>query len=164
MTNTISTTDPNDAANTRLLRAIEQQLHESEIGFQLDKARLYGATTNPSPNVDDPSEMFRLCFLDAHQDVYDLLERPSSSVARVFDAAILVTTGWATPIENSSAERRRVRLTVMVSNEGVVSGLRFEDESCEVLLDEGSATGALNDAVLHFWFGSDAPLHSSEAE
>jgi len=73
MTNTISTTDPNDAANTRLLRAIEQQLHESEIGFQLDKARLYGATTNPSPNVDDPSEMFRLCFLDAHQDVYDLL-------------------------------------------------------------------------------------------
>ena len=102
--------------------------------------------------------------MDAHQDVYDLLERPSSSVARVFDAAILVTTGWATPIENSSAERRRVRLTVMVSNEGVVSGLRFEDESCEVLLDEGSATGALNDAVLQFWFGSEAPLHSSEAE
>ena len=58
MTNTISTTDPNDAANTRLLRAIEQQLHESEIGFQLDKARLYGATTNPSPNVEDPSELF----------------------------------------------------------------------------------------------------------
>jgi hypothetical protein len=46
----------------------------------------------------------------------------------------------------------------------VVSGLRFEDESCEVLLDEGSATGALNDAVLQFWFGSEAPLHSSEAE
>lgn len=154
MTNTTLFDAESEPAKCRLLRAVEHQLHESEIGFSLDKARLYGVTVNLSSMMDDHEETFRLCFLDAHQDVYELLERPSSTVARVFDAAILVTTGWATPIDpESGGERRRVRLTVLVSNDGVASGLRFQDDECEVLVDEGSATGALNDAVLTFWFG-----------
>lgn len=159
MTQTINDTNPSEPAKARLLRAIESQLHDSGIGFQLDKARLYGATVNPSEIMDDDSESFRLCFLDAHIDVYELLERPSSGVARVFDAAVLVTTGWATPINSEDASgRRRVRLTVLVCNDGVVSGLRFSDEDSDVLVDEGTATGALNDAVLEFWFGDSSAL------
>lgn len=140
-----------------LLRAVETQLHESEIGFQLDKARLYGATVNPSSakSADDDSQTpgFRLCFLDAHCDIYELLDRPSSAVARVFDAAVIVTTGWATPVESLvGMQRRRVRLVVVVCDDGVASALRFVDAADQVLIDEGTATGALNDAVDHFWF------------
>ena len=163
MTQTINDTNQPEPPKAQLLRAVESQLHDSGIGFQLEKARLYGATVNPSVNMDDDAETFRLCFLDAHFDVYELLERPSSGVARVFDAAVLVTTGWATPISSEDASgRRRVRLTVLVCNDGVVSGLRFSDEECEVLVDEGSATGALNDAVLEFWFGDSSALICGE--
>jgi hypothetical protein len=83
----------------------------------------------------------------------------------MFDAAAIVTTGWAAPLDEDGnvngapsqhAQRRRVRLTVLVANSGVASVLRFADEPEEVVTDPGSATGSLAEAINRFWF--DPPV------
>ena len=98
-------------------------------------------------------------------DAFELLDAPSSALARMFDAAAIVTTGWAAPlrpdgtIEGAPSEhalRRRVRLVVVVADNGVASALRFADEPDEVVTDPGSATGSLAEAITRFWF--DPPI------
>ena len=68
----------------------EQRLHLAIDTFELPGARLYGVnlgdSLEPSPAP---------CYLSQHPDVYELLEAPSSGLARMFDAAAVVTTGWA---------------------------------------------------------------------
>jgi hypothetical protein len=89
----------------------------------------------------------------------------ASENIRMFDAAAIVTTGWAAPlrpdgtIEGAPSEhalRRRVRLVVVVADNGVASALRFADEPDEVVTDPGSATGTLAEAITRFWF--DPPI------
>jgi hypothetical protein len=83
----------------------------------------------------------------------------------MFDAAAVVTTGWAAPLAadgtiegapSEHAERRRVRLIVVVADNGVASALRFADEPDDVITDPGSATGSLAEAINRFWF--DPPV------
>jgi hypothetical protein len=83
----------------------------------------------------------------------------------MFDAAAIVTTGWAAPLNADGSvdgppsqheQRRRVRLVVVVADNGVASVLRFEDEPDEVVTDPGSATGSLAEAINRFWF--DPPV------
>jgi hypothetical protein len=107
-----------------------------------------------------------MCFLAQHPDVYELLDAPSSALARMFDAATIVTTGWAAPLgpdgtvegaPSEHAQRRRVRLVVVVADHGVASVLRFADQPDDVVTDPGSATGSLAEAITRFWF--DPPVN-----
>ena len=97
----------------------------------------------------------------------------------MFDAAVVLTCGWAAPIDRSHdrdddhgddvddanekippsqhPQRRRVRLVVVVGDHGVGSVLRFADTPKEIVTDAGSARGSLADAVTNLWF--DSPVH-----
>ncbi|MFM2047037.1 MAG: hypothetical protein RL383_1114 [Actinomycetota bacterium] len=134
----------------------EERLHGVIDSFALPGARLYGVNTSDTI-LADPAP----CLLAQHPDVYTLLAEPGSALARSFAAAALVTTGWAAPLdENGQVScapsehegRRRVRLTVLVTDAGVASVLRFADDPDEVITDPGSATGSLADAIQRFWF------------
>ncbi len=87
-------------------------------------------------------------------DVYDLLDDPSTVTAiKHTPFFTILTSGWAAPIDNSDVapsqhnERRRVRLVVGASVEGVASVLRFQDNPLEIVTDENKAKGSLADAV-----------------
>ena len=140
---------------------VESKIHQLIDTFELSGARLYGVNCAGRP-ADEPN----MCFLAQHADVYELLEAPSSGLARMFDAAAIVTTGWAAPlspegkVEGAPSEhalRRRVRLAVVVADNGVASVLRFADEPDDVITDPGSATGSLADAITRFWY--DPPVN-----
>ncbi len=140
---------------------VEMRLHTALDSFELSGARLYGINVAQS-TCQDPS----LCFLAQHADVYELLDAPASALARMFDAAAIVTTGWAAPLgpnghvegmPSEHALRRRVRLVVTVADNGVASVLRFADEPDDVVTDPGSATGSLAEAINRFWF--DPPVN-----
>ena len=136
--------------------AVESLLHRTIDSFELPGARLYGVNC-ADRDLSDAS----VCFLAQHPDVYQLLEAPGSALARMFDAAAIVTTGWAAPLgpdgtvegaPSEHAERRRVRLVVTVANHGTASVLRFADRPDDIVSDPGSATGSLAEAIDHFWF------------
>lgn len=146
---------------TEIAVAVENKIHELLNSFELSGARLYGVNCADRP-VNSPN----LCFLAQHPDVYELLDAPSSALARMFDAAAIVTTGWAAPLgpdgsvdgaPSEHAQRRRVRLAVVVADNGVASVLRFADEPDDVITDPGSATGSLADAITRFWY--DPPVN-----
>lgn len=143
---------------------VEKQLHAMLDSFELSGARLYGINVSQSTQHE-----VTLCFLAQHADVYELLDAPASAIARMFDGAAIVTTGWAAPLgPNGTVEgmpsehalRRRVRLVVSVADNGVASVLRFADEPNDVVTDPGSATGSLAEAINRFWF--DPPVHVPE--
>jgi len=152
-----------------LAAMVEDRIHESLLNsptaFHLDSARLYGVNIGPHAGTEE----LMLSFILENGDIYDLLDTPESACARLFDAAALVTCGWAAPLpashddESDDAtltapsehpERRRVRLVVVVSDAGVGSVLRFEDDSDHPILDAGAARGPLADAVNSFWVSS----------
>ena len=140
-----------------LAAMVEARIHESlgqgDRPFDLDRARLYG--------VNFRGEDLQLSFVLEHGDIYRLLDVPESSCARMFDAAALVTCGWAAPIPagadgpdgapSEHPERRRVRLVVVVGDSGVASVLRFRDDADTPILDAGEARGPLAEAVSAFW-------------
>lgn len=144
-----------------IAQGVESKIHELIDTFELPGARLYGINC-----VDRPTSQPNLCSLAQHPDVYELLDSPSSALARMFDAAAIVTTGWAAPLgpdgsidgaPSEHALRRRVRLVVVVADHGVASVLRFADQPEDVVTDPGSATGSLADAITRFWF--DPPIN-----
>jgi len=150
-----------------LATCVEASLHSSLDGFDLPRARLYGVSIVDADGVrTNQNGALRISFLAEHGDVYELLEAPSSAIARMFDAAVVLTCGWAAPIdsdENSHDEtvddvppsqhpqRRRVRLVVSVCDNGVASVLRFADTPNDIVTDAGSARGSLADAVNNLW-------------
>ena len=91
----------------------------------------------------------------------------------MFDAAVVLTCGWAAPIRDEDddnetsvppsqhPERRRVRLVVVVGDCGVGSVLRFADTPNDVVTDAGAARGSLADAVTNMWF--DSPINVAQA-
>lgn len=146
---------------TEIAVGVEEKLHRLLDTFELPGARLYGVNI-----AGRPASEANICFLAQHPDVYELLDAPSSALARMFDAAAIVTCGWAAPlapdgtIEGAPSEhaaRRRVRLIIVVADHGVASVLRFADQPDDVVTDPGSATGSLAEAVTHFWF--DPPVN-----
>ena len=141
---------------------MEHSLHLSLDRFDLSKARLYGITVvDPDGIPDNADGALRITFLAEHGDVYELLEAPTSAISKMFDAAVVLTCGWAAPIDDEDPRdlapsahprRRRVRLVVTVSDTGVASVLRFADTPDEVITDDGAARGSLADAVNSLWF------------
>ena len=150
-----------------LAKCVESSLHTSLDGFDLPRARLYGVSIVDADGVlSNHNGALRISFLAEHGDVYELLDAPSSAIARMFDAAVVLTCGWAAPIdrdENPADEdsgevppsqhpqRRRVRLVVSVCDNGVASVLRFADTPDDIVTDAGSARGSLADAVNNLW-------------
>ncbi len=151
-------------------------------GFDLKRARLYGISVVDVGGVDRLEDgALRITFLAEHGDVYELIDAPTSAIVRMFDAAVVLTCGWAAPIDRSHEsndddddddddddanekvppsqhpQRRRVRLVVVVGDQGVGSVLRFADTPNEIVTDAGSARGSLADAVTNLWF--DSPVH-----
>ena len=160
-----------------LATCVEQSLHMSLDGFDLKRARLYGISVVDAGGVDRLEDgALRITFLAEHGDVYELIDAPTSAIVRMFDAAVVLTCGWAAPIDRSDQchddddddanekvspsqhpQRRRVRLVVVVGDQGVGSVLRFADTPKEIVTDAGSARGSLADAVNNLWF--DSPVH-----
>jgi regulator of RNase E activity RraB len=164
-----------------LATCVEQSLHMSLDGFDLKRARLYGISVVDEGGVDRLEDgALRITFLAEHGDVYELIDAPTSAIVRMFDAAVVLTCGWAAPIDRSDKndhhddgdhddvddkklppsqhpQRRRVRLVVVVGDQGVGSVLRFADTPKEIVTDAGSARGSLADAVNNLWF--DSPVH-----
>ncbi|MGA1419287.1 MAG: hypothetical protein ACO32O_04190, partial [Ilumatobacteraceae bacterium] len=144
---------------------VEHSLNLSLSGFDLKRARLYGVNIVDSQGVEDHANgALRISFLAEHGDVYELLEARGSAIARMFDAAAVLTCGWAAPVGDDNGDgndddlppsvhprRRRVRLLVVVSDAGVGSVLRFADTPDEVVTDPGNAKGSLADAVEQLW-------------
>lgn len=144
---------------------VEHSLHTSLDGFDLKRARLYGvAVVDPEGVAENVDGALRITFLAEHGDVYELLDAPTSAIARMFDAAVVLTCGWAAPVQDDGSGtefmgppsehplRRRVRLVVAVCDDGVGSVLRFADSPDEVICDPGAARGSLADAVTNLWF------------
>ena len=151
---------------TDIAVAVESKLHSLIDSFELPGARLYGINIADRP-IDEPN----ICFLSQHPDVYELLDAPASALARMFDAGAIVTTGWAAPLgpdgtvdgaPSEHAQRRRVRLVVVIADHGVASVLRFADDPDNVISDPGSATGSLAEAVHRFWFDPPVSLPAGE--
>jgi regulator of RNase E activity RraB len=166
-----------------LATCVEQSLHMSLDGFDLKRARLYGISVVDVGGVNRLEDgALRITFLAEHGDVYELIDAPTSAIVRMFDAAVVLTCGWAAPIDRKSEsesnddydddddedanekvppsqhpQRRRVRLVVVVGDQGVGSVLRFADTPKEIVTDAGSARGSLADAVTNLWF--DSPVH-----
>ena len=144
-----------------LATCVEHSLNLSLSGFDLKRARLYGINIVDPLGVDDKNDgALRISFLAEHGDVYELLEARGSAIARMFDAAAVLTCGWAAPVDDADDDdlppsvhprRRRVRLVVVVSDAGVGSVLRFADTPDEIVTDPGNAKGSLADAVERLW-------------
>lgn len=158
-----------------LATCVEDSLHLSLDGFDLSRARLYGISIVDEQAVArNENGALRITFLAEHGDVYELLEAQTSAIVRMFDAAVVLTCGWAAPIRDDEAdsedsatppsqhpERRRVRLVVVVSDAGVGSVLRFADAPNDVVTDAGAARGSLADAVTNMWF--DCPVNVAQS-
>ena len=144
-----------------LATCVEHSLNLSLSGFDLKRARLYGINIVDAAGIDENSDgALRISFLAEHGDVYELLESRGSAIARMFDAAAVLTCGWAAPVDDGGDDdvppsvhprRRRVRLVVVVGDAGVGSVLRFADSADEIITDPGNAKGSLADAVERLW-------------
>jgi len=155
-----------------LATCVEHSLHLSLPGFDLKRARLYGINVVDPNGVEQQNDgALRISFLAEHGDVYELLESRGSAIARMFDAAAVLTCGWAAPVDDEGEDdlppsvhprRRRVRLVVVVGDAGVGSVLRFADTPDEIVTDPGNARGSLADAVARLWRDEIMPSDESD--
>jgi hypothetical protein len=161
-----------DPTPIAIATCVEASLHSSLDGFNLPRARLYGVSIVDASGITSQQDgALRISFLAEHGDVYELLDAPSSAIARMFDVAIVLTCGWAAPLNRDGQDdqtrsddeiaddvppsqhplRRRVRLVVAVCDKGVASVLRFADTPNDIVTDAGAARGSLADAVKDLW-------------
>ena len=155
----------NTISPVALATCVEHSLNLSLSGFDLKRARLYGISVVDPAGIDANADgALRISFLAEHGDVYELLESRGSSIACMFDAAAVLTCGWAAPVDDENESdvppsvhprRRRVRLVVVVGDDGVGSVLRFADTPDEIVTDPGNAKGSLADAVERLWRDAD---------
>ena len=155
-----------------LATCVEHSLHLSLDRFDLSAARLYGITVVDPEGIPAKADgSLRITFLAEHADVYELLDAPTSAISKMFDAAVVLTCGWAAPLDDDDEpsdlapsrhpRRRRVRLVVTVCDLGVASVLRFADTPEEIVTDDGAARGTLADAVNSLWFTSSVDANAS---
>ena len=165
-----------DPTPLAIATCVEASLHSSLDGFNLPRARLYGVSIVDAKGIASNQDgALRISFLAEHGDVYELLDAPSSAIARMFDVAVVLTCGWAAQLDSNEQDdysrsddeiydaiyeevppsqhplRRRVRLVVTVCDKGVASVLRFADTPNDIVTDDGAARGSLADAVKNLW-------------
>jgi hypothetical protein len=146
---------------------LERRLHMS-LGFHLPAARLYGIVVNDLLGLaDDHGHAARSSFIEEHRDVYELINGAPGVLARSFDAAAVVTTGWAAPLAEDGSmthrasrhpDRRRVRAVTVVNDDGIGSVIRFEDDPERILTQPNRGSGDVVDALEAMWFGTPIDL------
>ena len=96
----IASMHDDDPKPIALATCVEASLNSSLDGFDLPRARLYGVSVvDPIGVTKHEDGALRITFLAEHGDVYELLDAPSSAIARMFDAAVVLTCGWAAPLD-----------------------------------------------------------------
>ncbi|MCU1398613.1 MAG: hypothetical protein JWN62_1722 [Acidimicrobiales bacterium] len=144
---------------------------DATLGFHLPAARLYGIVVNDplglADDRPDAAAAARSSFIGEGRDAYALLGGSFGVLARSFDAAAIVTGGWAAPMladgtmthrPSRHPDRRRVRAVAVVSDAGVASVLRFEDDPTEQILRSEPGIGDMVDSLEAMWFGNPADL------
>jgi hypothetical protein len=125
---------------------ISQILNDSNYNHQPTSARLWAVKDDDNYHL-----------IEAAADIYGLLD--NSYDLSSYNAIIIHTSGWAAPLnEDGSTDtppsahehRRRVTLVSCVNDSAVASALAFSDDS-EIVVDNGTATGSLAEALLSFW-------------
>ena len=127
-------------------------VHGHKKGFNYKEAQLLAIEQLKEGNAT----LVDVFTADTNEDIYDLLEGNGvANVLKTHNFVGLITTGWCAPIRHESEpeiqaskhpERQRVRLVIVADKENVCSVLRMEGND-EVMVDEGEATGSLNDAL-----------------
>ena len=126
-------------------------VHGHNKGFRYTEAQLLAIEQLKESNAT----LVDVFTADTNEDIYDLLEGNGvANVLKTHSFVGLITTGWAAPREENQPEiqaskhpdRQRVRLVIVADKENVCSVLRMEGND-EVMVDEGEATGSLNDAL-----------------
>ena len=141
---------------------------DATLGFHLPAARLYGIVVNDPYSLarDEPgcTNTARSSFIGESRDVYSLIGGSCGVLARSFDAAAIVTGGWAAPMIDDASmsdrpskhpERRRVRALAVVDDSGIASVLRFEDDPLQPVVMPEQMVGDLVIALSSMWFGAD---------
>ena len=132
-----------------------------QIAEYLDDMDMFGIDTAENKTAGLYSVRGEVTELVAeHGDVYEMLDAPEATlVARLSDAVVVRTSGWASPLPTNDSDpeagvrpsehpqRRRVRLLVVAKAGETASALRFTDDWANPIFDEGQATGSLADAV-----------------
>jgi hypothetical protein len=145
-TTTLSFEEAQESGESIAHRFLTEQISDSNYNHELSASQLWAVKKDGS---------FHL--LSAHPDVYELLQDKYN--LSNYLGAIIHTTGWAAPLDENGevngapskhAQRRRVALASCVTNNSVGSALSFDDEE-EMIMDPGSATGSLAEALLKFW-------------
>jgi hypothetical protein len=149
---------------------LERRLDKS-LGFHLPAARLYGIVVNDADALLDGDEQAARCsFIDERRNPYELIGGSAGVLARSFDAVALVTGGWAAPLDDDGhlrqrasrhPDRRRVRAVAVVSEAGVSSVLRFEDDPDHPIAQPDRGFGEMVDALESMWFGDPVELDES---
>lgn len=127
-------------------------VHGHKKGFSYDEAQLLAI----EQLKEGSATLVDVFTTDTNRDIYDLLEGNGvADILKTHSFVGLITTGWASAISegqepirpSEDPNKQRVRLVIVANKEGVCSVVRFKNKA-EVVVDEGSATGSLNDALL----------------
>ena len=170
-------TDSTTDSTLQIAVWLERRLDVS-LGFHLPAARLYGIVVNDATRLPDDDchgggGAARSSFIEEGGDAYALLSGSAGVLARSFDAAAIVTTGWAAPLAEDGTMtprasrhplRRRVRAVAVVDDNGVASVIRFEDDPTHMVLQAERGTGDIVDALETMWFGDPTALIQADAE
>lgn len=165
MTTATDLTPPTPSRAEVLARILEQRLHETladatDTPFHTD-AQLFGLTVRDDQALlSGDDDGFSHCWIAGSEAVYDLLDGPAGALARLFDAAAVLTTGWSAPNDTPllvaprhHPQRRRVRLVVVVDDAGMASALRFADAPHEAMVSS-KGVGQLAEALSEVWSGA----------
>jgi hypothetical protein len=159
--------DDRTPAALTIARALDKRLHATlEDPLHLREARLYGCTVIDgdvlSLDDDQLDAAVRFTFLGDARLVYELIGGSLGIVARAFDAAIVVTSGWGAPIDDfddhsitpsQHPDRFRILITTVVCDDGVCSVMRNSTEPDVVIELPERGMGMLPDALELMWFG-----------
>lgn len=127
-------------------RFIKEQISDPNYTHEINTAQLWAIKKDNS---------FHMIAIDS--DVYELLSR--KLILSTYLGVIIHTTGWAAPLEDDGSvgvspskhdARRRIALAACVMDSSVGSALSFADDK-DIIIDPGSASGSLADALIQFW-------------
>ena len=166
-----------DSTTLHIAVWLERRL-DLTLGFHLPAARLYGVVVNDAAHLPDDDAhggagAARSSFIEESGDAYALLRGSAGLLVRSFDAAAIVTTGWAAPLAEDGTMtqrasrhplRRRVRAVAVVDDNGVASVIRFEDDPAHMILQAERGTGDIVDALEAMWFGEPTTLVDSDSQ
>jgi hypothetical protein len=135
---------------------IQEMVNILKNEYDENYARCYGVAKTIER---EDSEIFNVKEIDSSSDVYDLIDEiahKAKDLYNNFDFLVFATAGWAAPIDNGNdtppsqrTDRRRVYLFNVVSKQKEIgSSLVFQDDFENQLIDVGSASGILMDALL----------------